>query len=113
MLRENDKLLGIVMIFSVLPVLALSYYFSFRSGCLFDGKQGYGDIQAASTFSKWSLFACVAAFVIFSLGAYHLCHRNANKTAAILLFSFVLGIPLLFWLNFEGEINGIQTCSPS
>lgn len=113
MFGTRDKLIGIVLVFSVLPILALSYYFSFRSGCLFDGKQGYGDIQAAATFSKWTLFTCLAAAITFSFGVYRLCHRDVNRTVAILLLSFMLGIPALFWLNFEGEISGTQTCSPS
>lgn len=51
-LAKKDEVIGVVLVFSVLPILALSYYFSFRSGCLFDGKQGYGDLQAATIFSE-------------------------------------------------------------
>lgn len=113
MLSPKDKLIGMMLVALVLPIAALSYYFSFRSGCLFDGKQGYGDIHAASVFSWYSLLASLAALVSYSFGVYRLSQRNANKTAAMLLLSLTLGLPALFWLSFEGEIHGTQTCSPS
>ena len=113
LIADKNKLIGIALVLAVLPALALSYYFSFRAGCIFDSKQGFGDIHAAAAFARWELLATVSAIVMYSLGVYRLCFRNGNRTAGILLLSFVLGAPLLFWINFEGEVDGIQTCSPS
>lgn len=98
------------MVLSALPILAVSYYFTFRSGCLFDGKQGYGDINAAAVFEKWSLLADIVAIAIYSFGIYRLCLCDASRTAAMLLLSSVIGLPLVFWLSFEGEIAGTQSC---
>jgi hypothetical protein len=99
----QKKGLGVALLFLVLPLGFGFYYFSFQSGCLFDGKQGYGNLALASL---------VFALISFSLGLHLYSQKSLNHVVSILLMALVFVIPIAWWVGFDAKIAGTQTCHP-
>ncbi len=97
-------------------LLIVNFYFSFRAGCVFDGKQLTGGIEALKISEKYSSISTIvasASFVSIFAGIYVLVRRNIQATLAVFLLVFTFGVPFTWWLSLEASIRGTQTCNPS
>lgn len=112
----SHRHVGTMMICLAILLLALGYYFAFHAGCVFDGKQGVGSVEAMETserYSLWSFGTELASFISVFIGIYIVTRRNTQATIAIFLLVLTLGVPFTLWLSFEGSVHGTQTCHPS
>jgi len=95
-------------------LIAVACYFSYRSGCVFDGKTGTGDIAAAEQFNlPWLTSICVSG-LFFSIGGSLVPPRFSwfallNGFLAFVLFIF----PLAAFLMFGAANNGVRDCNPA
>lgn len=95
----------------VAPLIAAFAYFSaYRAGCLFDGKQGMGDIDASTPWSIAGLVAVVLTWLAASLAVPLIAGPTVLRALGSVLFFGVLLLPLGLLLLAAGESAGVVAC---
>ena len=103
-----------IFLFALAAVLmAASYAFSFQSGCLFDGKQGYGYLAASEPYSAAALFSFFLGVGLLCSGLTVFKRWAAKQFIPALIVGLVVGVPVFGVLSFEASIHGTQQCNPS
>jgi hypothetical protein len=111
---QSQRTLGTASLIGAAFVIAAACYFSYRSGCVFDGKQGLGDLAASKPFSLWSLASVPASGLLFAIGVGLLSRHPFWPAFSVGLGAFVvLAIPLSFFALFSASISGTQACNPA
>jgi fatty acid desaturase len=112
-MSASNKLIAALCFVTSLLLFVGIYYFSYKSGCLFDGKSGYGDFDAAKPFNAAALASFLAAVAAFILSVYYWSRPKAQTLLQIFVIAVVLAIPIFVWCSFEGAVQGTQVCRPS
>ena len=112
-MRATNKSIGLLSFAISLFLLACVYYFSYRAGCLFDGKQGYGDLEASEPYSAGALGSFFAAVVVFILSVFFWSRPKIQSLIVVFVIVILLAIPIFIGLSFEGAVHGTQACHPS
>jgi hypothetical protein len=88
--------------------LALGCYLAWKSGCVFDSKQGIGDAQLGLTLSGWALASATAACcaLVFSLFLFRTGFVMVAAPCVALLTA-----PLSLVTLFVAESYGADSCS--
>ena len=103
-----------IFLFTLAVVLIVaSYAFSFQSGCLFDGKQGYGDLAASEPYSAAALLTFFVGVGLLCSGLAVIKRWAAKQFIPALIVGLVVGVPIFGILSFEASIHGTQQCHPS
>ena len=111
-MRASRPLLSISLIVSSVVLLAIASLCSYQSGCLFDGKQGFGDLAASEPYTTGALVAFVAALMLLCLGFSILRRWPLRQLLPALAIAAILGLPGFGFLSFEASIYGTQRCHP-
>ncbi|GAB3357529.1 hypothetical protein GCM10027430_26910 [Lysobacter tyrosinilyticus] len=108
------RTLGICCFILSAASIAVACYFSYRSGCLFDGKTGVGDMAAARQFDlPWFTSLCAAA-TFFATGVSLVPSRFSWHTLLAGLLAFtVLVLPIAAFLMFGSANSGVSDCNPA
>ncbi len=101
---------GWIFLASVPFVAGLAYYFSWRSGCYFDAKQGIGNYQLYQLWSLAAWLALLVTWLALVIAVPLLSRPTMPVIAGSLLFFGVLATPLGFLLLAAGEVSGVQSC---
>ena len=111
---ERHKLVGTVAFVISAGCIAAACYFSYRAGCIFDGKQGLGDKAAAEPFENASLAFLLAAGLAFSAGVTFLPRQFSwfMPLSGVLCF-VTLVLPLTVVLLFGISGQGTMACNPA
>jgi len=95
-------------------LIAVACYFSYRSGCVFDGKTGTGDVAAAEQFDLPGLISICVSGLFFSVGASLVPARFSWFALLNGFLAFVLFIlPLSAFLMFGTASEGVMHCNPA
>ena len=94
-----------------LLLLAGACFASYRSGCVFDGKQGYGDAARGQLYDAIAAILLVGEIGIFGLAAL-LSSRGPGQALAAVAAVVVLAGPVSLYIVFEAGIKGIVACKP-
>lgn len=86
---------------------------SYQSGCVFDGKQGFGDLAASEPYTIGALIAFVAAMTLLCLALSIRQRWSLTQFVPALAIAGILGIPIFELLSFEAAIYGTQQCHPT
>ena len=109
----SRPLISIALIASSAISLAVAGLCSYQSGCVFDGKQGLGDLAASEPYTTGALIAFVAALVFLCLGFGILRRWSSTQLVPALVIAGMLGIPGFGFLSFEASIYGTKQCHPT
>jgi|SRR6185312_14372911 len=111
---QSQRTLGTASLIGAALLIVAACYFSYRSGCVFDGKQGLGDLAASKPFSFWSMALLPASGLLFAAGIGLVSRHPFWPAFSIGLGAFVvLVIPLSFFALFSASISGTQACNPA
>jgi hypothetical protein len=101
---------GTLLLLAAILIIVVGSYFAYRSGCLFDSKQGYGSYAASLPFVYASLVSALVALAALATGSMLLAGKDfANRATAVTL-SLLIGIPLLWSIGARTEWHGTATC---
>jgi len=104
--------IGWVCLATAFALTALSYYLMWQSGCVFDSKQGFGDMQSAQRLSLWSYTLSIFALPTLAAGVALIWRKTWAAFFGTLLFVVILGAPLLIMLFLTAELSGVKACVP-
>lgn len=98
---------------AVAPLLAVfAYCCAYRAGCLFDSKEGVGDMQASDPWSIAGLAAVLLTWLSLSLAVPLIAGPSAPRALGSVLFFGILVLPLGVLLLLAGESSGVVACMP-
>lgn len=89
-------------------------YFSYRSGCVFDGKTGTGDMAASKRFDLPWLVLLFLSFLFFMIGvSLAPVRRSWHIFIGGLIGYAVLILPLTLFFMFLTANKGTSDCNPT
>ena len=91
--------------------LAAACYLAWRSGCVFDSKQGVGDAQAGMALSGWALISAAAACCALVFSPFLLLRRTTGFTMVVALGIAILAVPSSIVSLLVAESYGAGSCS--
>jgi hypothetical protein len=94
-------------------LVAISYASSFQSGCLFDGKQGFGDLAASEPYSAVALVSFFCAILLLCAGLAFIKRWGPKQFIPALIVGVIVGLPMFGVLSFQASVHGTQQCHPS
>jgi hypothetical protein len=92
--------------------LAAASLFAYRSGCVFDGKQGYGDYAQGQFYDSLAWLFFFGGIGSLTAAGLSWSRRRWLQTILAMAATFIVG-PLSLYLLLEWGIRGITTCKPS
>jgi len=95
-----------------LLLLAGACFFSYRSGCVFDGKQGYGDAVRGQFYDSIAWLLLLGEVGSFGTAALLSCRRHVGQALAAVAAVVVFAGPVSLYVVFEAGIRGIIACKP-
>ena len=98
-------------IMGALGLLGGACFLSYRSGCVFDGKQGYGNFALGTSYDSLAAVLLVADVACLVAAAIFSSHRPLPR-AILAVLAVLLGAPLGIYLMFEANLYGIAQCKP-
>jgi hypothetical protein len=105
----SAKRCGLLVLAGIL--LVVMYATSYMSGCVFDGKQGFGDYALASRYDSVAFFAMVGELVCLTLAALIEFHRpHLQSTVAIA--AILVGLPVNWYIAAMAASRGTIACGP-
>ena len=111
---QSQRMLGTALLIGAALLIVAACYFSYRSGCVFDGKQGLGDLAASKPFSFWSLAMLPASCLLFAVGIGLVSSHSFWPAFSVGLSAFVvLVIPVSFFALYSASISGTHACNPA
>ena len=99
-----------IVIASVL--IGLIYYLGWKSGCIFDGKQGIGDFDSSQNI-MFVAYSCSLLILVFSsLGIKYIMQWSWHAFVSLLFLSAFGASPILFAILWTAESSGSRACGP-
>jgi hypothetical protein len=91
--------------------LAGACFFAYRSGCVFDGKQGYGDAARGQFYDGVTGILLLAEVGVFALVAWQ-SSRGPGQALLLVTAVIVLVGPVSLYSASETGTRGIIACKP-
>ena len=101
---------GLTALFVGVLVMALACYLSWKSGCVFDSRQGIGDAKLGLFLFDWA-FACAViacGLVVFSIWLFR--PRKLPVLIASVLFVACVAVPSSVISLLVAESYGVAAC---
>jgi len=106
------KPIAVCFLIVAFALYALSIFFYYKHGCLFDGKHWEGDILAAREMGTYSLYSLGIASVSLVIGVW-LLKSTFQETLRVLKLVGVLSIPAWLPMSCMAEMKGSHDCQPT
>lgn len=94
-------------------LLVAAYFCSYQSGCLFDGKQGYGDLAASEPYTAAAYLTFFGSVASFCFGYATIKRWSARQLIPALIVAFIIGLPVFLYFSFDAAVYGTQQCHPA
>jgi hypothetical protein len=95
-------------------LLACACFFSYRSGCVFDDEQGYGDPVRGQLYDLIAGLLLLGEIGSFALAALFSCRRHVGQAVAVAAAVVILAGPVsMYIVFFEAGVRGIVACQPA
>ena len=108
---ESARKSGLAALLVAALLLAGGCYLAWRSGCVFDSKQGIGDAQAGMALSGWALASAAAACCALVFSPFLLLRRPAGFTLVVALGIATVAVPGSIAALLVAESDGTDSCS--
>ena len=106
------KVIGWALLAATVALMAIAYYLSWRSGCLFDWKQGTGDYQPADKASQWAFVLACAGLLSLIIALPLIWRPTVPALLGSLLFFGITAGPLSMLMLASAGTSGTQSCEP-
>ncbi len=93
------------MLIASLLLLAAACLFSYRSGCVFDGKQGSGDAALARHYDSITNGLLIAELGCLVAAILFIAQRPLQQRLAIATLALMLAAPVSVYLMLEANIR--------
>ena len=103
---------GLTAIFVAALVMAVACYLGWKSGCVFDSKQGFGDAKLGIFLSNWA-FACAllaCGLLVFSVLLFARRTLPLLVVVASVLLVALIAVPSSILLLLVAESYGVAAC---
>ena len=108
----SRRVIGVLLLLAAFALTIIAYHFSWKSGCLFDWKQGTGDYRTADEASTKAFLAVCAALLLVVAAVPLIWRPTIWALLGSLLFFGVLGGPMATLLLGAAGNSGTQSCKP-
>jgi hypothetical protein len=102
---------GVAALFVAAILSAAGCYLAWRSGCVFDSKQGIGDAEVGLALSGWALASAAAACCAAVFSVFLFSGRATAVVMAGALLVALVAAPTSLALLFLAESHGADACS--
>jgi hypothetical protein len=102
---------GQLAVVAALLLSAVGCYLAWRSGCVFDSKQGIGNAQLGIVLSGWALASAAAACCAMVFSVFLFLRRPAAYLMVAALSVAILVAPLSILSLLVAESYGADSCS--
>lgn len=97
---------------SALILSGSAYYFAYQAGCVFDGKQGFGNFELSEIYTGASLALFVVAAMAFIGGFRWKIWISPRSVLPALAGALSIGLLLTMLIGFFAATQGTQVCKP-
>lgn len=104
---------SLVLLLCALALIGAGAYLAYLGGCVFDSKQGFGDLELANRYTEKNLLSLSGAWLFFSAGLSVRSGLTLSEVIKAALLAAIMVFPVWFIFSFEAEIKGTQTCHPT
>jgi hypothetical protein len=111
-MSKARKATGWTLLAAAFALTAIAYYLSWRSGCLFDWKQGTGDYQSADKASLRAFVAACAGLLSLVLAVPLIWQPTVPAVLGSLLFFGIIAGPLSMLMLASASTSGTRSCEP-
>lgn len=88
-----------------------AYYLSYQAGCVFDGKQGFGNLGLSEEYTGASLSLFVVGAMTF-IGGFRRKKWQLHSLQLALVGALSIGLLMFMLIGFFAATQGTQVCKP-
>jgi len=96
---------GASLLMAALLLLVSACFFQYRSGCVFDGKQGSGDAALARHYDSITNGLLIAELVCLMAAVLFITQRRLRQRLAMATLALMLAAPVSVFLILEANIR--------